>query len=286
MTPSDQHIKLRIVLYCALFGLLGFLLEVSPVGGVFGSSLGGPPVFTAFTWELQSLGFLAYLALAAAAAVGLHLAEKEPVPKEPEEKKQDGDAAQRQPSPFAPEMPEAPDVAERTYPRVRPETHQLRMMASALLGYSALKWMSLTLMGQRFGLDLGHLSRLFETGLIFTALGWLLLWQFLRWYAAERQWIRLQEELIGGDVARPVALAILIKPLLFAYAVLANPLLVAGTRGLLVILLYLSLSALAVILWHARPGQLTRTLSTLAGAGIVFFLITLALGIVEQRLSG
>jgi hypothetical protein len=269
---TDQERKLNIVLITTLWGLLGFVLECGPVGGVFGLALSGPPVTAGFTVELQSFGFLAYLALAAAVTLGLHLGEAEPTLREPtpDELRRD---------------PEAGPVADRTFPRVRPELHQLRIMATALLGFTALKLVSLAWMSARFEdiIGIGGITRLFEFGLVYIALGWFLFWQFAREYAASRQWARMVNELMGGTVSKAVAVVALVKPLWYIVAGLRDPRLLAGTVGILTLALHLSLVLIAVVLWTARPTTLRRTLYGLEASGGVVLVLTVLLAIVEQQ---
>ncbi len=275
MTPTVQERKLYIILFTALFGLFGFLLECGPVGGAFGLALGGPTVFTGLSVELQSFGFLAYLALAVAVTLGLHLGETEPTLREPtkEEQRQE---------------PDVELVVDRTYPRVRPELHQLRIMGAALLGFAALKLLSLLWLNARFEnlLGIAGFTRLFEFGLVYIALGWFLTWQFLRDAAAQYRWVRIQEELMGGNTSKAVAAIVLLKPLWFVIIALRDPRLLAGTVGGLTLLLHLGLIAFAVVLWTHRPAALRRTLVGLATCGVGMLLLTLILAFTERALTG
>ncbi|HOF89800.1 MAG TPA: hypothetical protein PLZ36_17110, partial [Armatimonadota bacterium] len=226
MKQTDATRKYRIVLIVGALSLIGFVLEVGPLGGVFSLANSGPPVASALTLELAALGFLAYLALAASAAVGLHLGEEEPKPKEKD------DAERRPPEPVigTVEMPHKPEGAAEGV-RVRPDLHQLRMFFTALAGYSLLKGISLSLMlgaAAPYGIGLAALLRAFSFGLTVIAIGWFLLWQFLRWYAQEQRWVRLQDELVGGDVFRAVAAVLLLKPAIFLYGLLAGAVPVSG----------------------------------------------------------
>lgn len=269
MKPTDQTAKLHCVLIAAALGLVGFLLEVGPVGGVFSLTASGLPIFTGLTLELLTLGFLAYLALAASTAVGLHLSEEEPTPKEGPREPTEATAGA------------GPAVGERV--AVRPELHQMRMYFTALGGYAILKGMNVLLLS-RYGLTTGQLTRLFEFGFIFTALGWFVLWQFLRWYAQRRRWVRLQAELIGGDVTQLVAVAVLVKPLVFFFTTARNGL-APGLLTVLAVLLHLSIVATALLLWSARPLTLRRTLISLGVVGVAVLFLTLALAIAERLLA-
>ena len=75
-------------LWIGVATLIGFVLEIGPVAGIF-------PVVVALSLELPTLGFLPYLALAASAAVGLHLSEEEPTPKEKKPEAPGGDVPRR-----------------------------------------------------------------------------------------------------------------------------------------------------------------------------------------------
>lgn len=263
------------------FALIGFFLEIGPIGGAFSLVLGSIPVATALTLELSSLGFLAYLALAASAAVGLHLGETEPKPK-----KQAGEDEEA-PAPERIELgTEGDAVGERV--RVRPELHQMRMFFTALGGYAALKGISLLFMApaaQEFGIGPGVLSKAFSFGFFFVAFGWYLLWQFLRWYAQEKEWVRLQDELVGGDVSRAVAVVILLKPLMFLVNLALQRIEWSLLLSPLALLLQATLIAGAVLLWFARPATLRRTLYGLAITGGVAIFLTLALAVLETRVG-
>lgn len=271
MKPTDQTVKLRLVLLTAALGMLGFILEIGPVGGVFALINKGLRITTALSYELQALGFLAYLALAASAFVGLHPTEDEPTPKE----KPPGEPALKSAN-------ESEVAGEQV--RVRPDLHQMRMIFSALGGYALLKAVSLTLM-TRFGLHAAQQLQLFNFGFFFTALGWLLLWQFLRWYAQRRRWIRLQAELVGADVNKVVAVIIMLKPLIF----LVNLVRGEGSNGLVTftsLLIYLAVAGIAVLVWLARPLTLRRTLIGISLCGGVILLLTIVLAVLELYVTG
>jgi len=113
------------------------------------------------------------------------------------------------------------------------------------------------------------------------ALGWFVLWQFLRWYAQRRKWVRLQEELVGGNVTRVVALVILIKP------VINILLLVKDSHTLSPLLITEVLPNLAVmvgawLLWSARPVTMRRTIVGLLTTGGVIVLLTIARSFIER----
>lgn len=272
MEQSDQTRKMRIVLITGLFALVGFVLELGPVGGAFSLQLGGLPIFNALSLELVGLGFLAYLALAAAAAVGLHLGEEEPKPKEGQP-----------PEEAAPSMVNPREGAAEGV-RVRPELHQLRMLFTALVWYGVLKAVSLAIINGYLPSP-GVAFTAFSFGLLFTAAGWLLLWQFLRWYAMEKRWIRLQDELIGGDVSRAIAILILIKPAAFAYGLAMRQLTWDSRLSPFTLALELLLVAAAVVLWGSRPATLRRTLTALAVIAVALTLVTLVLAFMERQVA-
>lgn len=264
-------IKRRIVLLTAALSLVGFFLEVGPLGA-FSLANKTLPVFSALWLEIRTFGFVAYLALAASAAVGLHMSETEPTPKKEEESvalptklSGDGDA-----------------VGERV--RVRPELHQTRMLLTALGGYVLLKGLSIFLMGLDGQVSPVVLAHAFQFGLIFVGLGWFVLWQFLRWVALQHRWIRLQDELIGGNVLPIIALFYAIAPLSnIIVAGLHEEL--SGSIGLMVILLNFAVFAAALILWRARPYRLRRTVTGLAIDGGIIVLLTLVLGFIERTFA-
>ncbi len=261
--PSDQISKLRLVYITALLSLLGFVLEIGPVAGVF------PQVLAALMLELPTLGFLPYLALAASAAVGLHLGEDEPKPKEP-------------PKPEQPaiQAPEGEMAGERV--RVRPDLHQLRMLFTAMGGFVLLKALNLAMMWPHAGGQY-NLVLAFEFGFLFTTLGWFVMWQFLRWYAQRRKWVRLQQELVGGDVTRVIAVVILIKPIIyFIYTFGIQRLLPNRPQVILDILLYLAVVAGAVVLWNARPLSFRRTLIGLFIVGALIVVLTVLRALLER----
>lgn len=277
MNQSDQTLKIRIILLAAAFSLLGFVLEIGPVGGVFSLSNSGPTVAAAFTLELMAGGFLAYLALAASAAVGLHPSEEEPTPKK------------EQP---AGEKPQAVSTSEQPQEnvreRVRPELHQLRMLFTAMGGYVVIKGISLALMTifAHPNLTSGQYIRLFQFGFVFIALSWFVLWQFLRWFAQEKRWIRLQDELVGADVTRIIAVVILFRPFIFLVTALTRGTLLFTAMGMTTLLIHLSLVAIAIILWFARPTTLRRTLVALGTTGGIVVLLTIVLAIIERGITG
>ena len=183
MTLSDQQVKLRLVLLVTAFALVGFVLEIGPVGGVFSLVNKHLRIFEALSIELQTFGFLAYLALPASALVGLHPMEEEPTPKEPPP----GEASLH---------PAGKGEAAREQVRVRPEWHQMRMIFIALGGYTLLKGCSLIFLSH-FNLNPAERLHLFNFGFFYVALAWLVMWQFLRWYAHRRHWVRLQADWWG-----------------------------------------------------------------------------------------
>ncbi len=282
MEQTDATRKYRIVLIVGAMALIGFFLEVGPLGGAFSLANSGLPVSNALTIELAALGFLAYLALAASAAVGLHLGEEEPTPKEKEK-------PEESPAPPEPiigkiEMPPEPNGAAEGI-RVRPELHQMRMFFTALGGYSLLKGISLSLMlgpAAQYGVGLAPLLQAFSFGLLVTAIGWFLLWQFLRWYAIEKRWVRLQDELVGGDVFRAIAVVLLLKPVLFAYGLVTGAVPVTGVLLALTGVLYLAPVVAAYLLWTSSPKTYRGTLRGLAITGGLAALLTLALALVER----
>jgi hypothetical protein len=271
MNRTQQQVKGRIVTVTAALALVGFFLEITPVGGAFALALTGVAL------EVPGLGFLAYLSLAAAAAVGIHLGATEPTPKDP-------------PAPETPPLPQGGDgeaVGEQV--RVRPELHQMHMLFTALGGYVLLKAFSLALMtpaAQRLGVTAADLSAAFAFGLYFVTVGAFLLWEFLRWIAHQQRWERLQAELIGGSVTWMVALVLLIKPILYIGTHLHAGELLTGPRSALVLLLHLTLVALAYVVWRARPQSLRATLIGLASLGGVIVLCTILLLLVERQLTG
>ncbi|OPZ83196.1 MAG: hypothetical protein BWY76_02387 [bacterium ADurb.Bin429] len=285
MEQTDATRKYRIVLIVGALALIGFFLEVGPLGGVFSLANSGPPVSSALALELAAFGFLAYLALAASAAVGLHLGEEEPKPK-PKEKDEE------RPAPPEPiigtvEMPPEPEGAAEGV-RVRPDLHQMRMFFTALAGYSLLKGISISLMlgaAAQYGIGLAALLRAFSFGLAFIAIGWFLLWQFLRWYATEKKWMRLQEELVGGDVFRAVAVVLLLKPAFFLYGLLTGAVPASGLLLLLTGLLYLTPIAAAWLLWVATQDTFRTTLRGLAITGVIAVTLTVILATVEQAVT-
>ena len=265
---NDQTAKLYLVLITGVLALIGYVLEVGPVNSVFPVTSIFPTVALGLSLTLPALGFLPYLALAASAAVGLHLAEEEPTPKEEK--------------PEVPEVkptPEGEMVGERV--RVRPELHQLRMVFTALGGYALLKGISVALMWQPAQAVNINLLSAFRFGFFFIALGWLVMWQFLRWYAQRRKWIRLQEELVGGNVTRVVAPIILIQPVLY-FAGLLFQRMVIVPQVLIAILLHLTLVAAAALLWYARPLTLHRTVLGLLLTGGAVIILTALQAIVQR----
>jgi hypothetical protein len=270
MTPSDQTLKARLVGVTALFGLLGFVLEIGPVGGAFSLVNRGAPVATALALEMATLGFLAYLALAGSAAVGLHLSEKEPTPKEEE-----------RPEPQSMRAGDGDLVG--TQVRVRPEWHQFRMVVTALGGYAVLKGISsyfMWLLAPQYGVDRQVVLQAYQFGFSYIAVSWLVLWQFLRWYALKHRWVRLQAELIGGNVAQVIAVVILINPLIF-FVRLAGQFSLNPTT-LLAVLLHLTVVVAAVLLWTARPFTLRRSVIALLATGGVALVLTVMLAALER----
>lgn len=277
MMVTDQTVKLRIVFLTGAFALIGFFLEIGPVGGVFSLANSGISVLNALTLELATFGFLAYLALAASAVIGLHLSEEEPTPKE------------EKPTEPLQATSEGGAAPEEARVRVRPELHQLRMLFTALGGFALLKGINLALMWPTavdYGMTTGTLVRVFEFGFIYVALGWFILWQFLRWYALRKKWIRLQEELVGVDVSRVIAVAILVKPVIFFAGFLLRGPNVGITLWTMAALLHLTLIAVAILLWKARPFTLRRTLIGLGIIGGVIILLTAILAVIERGAVG
>lgn len=269
--PSDQTLKLSIVLATGVLALTGFFLEVGPVGGAFQLALLG------FQIELPALGFLAYLALAASAVVGLHISEKEPVAKEEEAE--------------APTAKPGQGEAARERVRVRPELHQLRMFITALGGFVLLKSLSIALMWQtslaRSPVTLSQLIQAFQFGFFFTALGWFVLWQFLRWYAERRRWERLQRELVGANVTRIIAVVVLIKPLVYFISFALNSLPPASMeQRSLALLLHLAVVFGAVVLWAARPRRLRQAVIGLFITEAIIIALTVYLAVAELRIVG
>lgn len=269
---TDQQKKWRLVFWATGFAVIGFVLEVGPLGGIYSLLNSGPPVFTSLLAELAALGFLAYLSLPAAALIGLHINEDEVTPKEgsAEEGKfsasQDGDG-----------------VIQKV--RVRPELHQLRMLATAIIGYSLFKITSLLLLYrgvESYGLSPISLVQLFNFGFGFVALGWFALWQFLRWYAQKQQWTRIQDELIGADMSRILAVLISLRPLVYLISVITHGSLLYSVASYLTLGMVLTVLAASVILWFARPYTLKRTIVGLASCGVLLVLLTVWLGIVEH----
>jgi len=272
MTPSDQTLKWQLVLLTAAFALVGFVLELGPVGGVFSLINGGRPIADGASIELQALGFLAYLALAASAIVGLHPNEDEPTPKEP--------------PPGEPALKSANEnetAGEQV--RVRPELQQMRMIFTALGGYTLLKVISLMLM-THLGLNPAARLPLFNFGFFYTALGWLVLWQFLRWYAQRRRWVRLQAELVGADITPIVGVVIILEPLFFLISLASGRLHGSGTLLLLTGLLQLTILIAAAFLWFARPLTLKRTVTSLLICGGVIVVLTVMMAIIERSITG
>lgn len=282
MTLTDKTVKWRIVLLTAAFALIGFVLEIGPVAGIFSLVNNGPAISAALTMELTALGFLAYLALAASAIIGLHISENEPLQQEQHEAAH----GERPPSPMA---GKGVPAREQTQVRARPELHQLRMLFTALGGYAVLKWISLLLMGpaaQRNGLSQGALLHLFQFGFMFVALGWFVLWQFLRWYAQQRKWIRLQNELLGVDVTRILAIIILFQPVMFLITSATRGTLLVGALGVVTLLLEATVVALAVILFLARPSRLRRTLIGIGVTGGIIVVLTVIMAFAERTITG
>jgi len=267
MKLPDQTVKFRLVLLTAAFALVGFVLELGPVGRIFSLINKHERIIDALTIELSVFGFLAYLALAASAFVGLHMTEDEPTPKEP--------------LPGEPSLKTAGkgEVAGEQI-RVRPELHQMRMIVIALGGYALFKCLSISLMEQ-YGIDISRRLMLFKFGCVYVALGWLVMWQFLRWYAQRRRWVRLQAELVGADITRVVAIMLLLAPSLFAIELVHGTI---NTNLLLLLptlLIYLVIMAASFLLWHARPLTLRRTVIGLLICGVLIVLLTGTLGVLE-----
>ncbi len=266
MESMDRQRKLQLVLITAAFSLVGFLLEVGPVSGVFTSPALG------LSLELPALGFFAYFALAASAAVGLHLGEDEPIVRKPEEEE------------ATPSTREA--VRERV--RVRPEMHQLRMFFTALGGYTVLKAISLLALAPAaslYNIGANDLMRVFIFGFAFVALSWFVLWQLLRWYAESRGWTRLRDELIGGSVTPMIAVVLALKPLIFFVNSLRQHQLFTGPRSTLIIVLHLLVLILAVLLWRVRPATLRSTTIGLLATGGAIAVMTVLLAIVDHLQS-
>lgn len=264
MMSSDQIRKLQLVLITAALSLVGFFLEIGPLGGAF------VLVTSGLTVELPTLAFLPYLALAASAAIGLHLSEDEPVPKEP--------------PPTASDQPVVSQTeTAQPYTRVKPELQQLRMLFTALGGYAVLKSLSLALMTP-YHLGADQLVKAFEFGFIYVALGWFLLWQFLRWYAEQHRWVRLQHELVGGEVSRILAVVMLVKPLSFLITATLQH--TPDPLPLFSLLLNMAIVIAAILLWYARPYTLRRTIIGLSTTGGAIIILTLARAFFERRLLG
>jgi len=272
MKSTDQIIKWRLVLLTAVFSLLGFVLELGPVCGVFSLVSQGRPIFTGLTMELTSLGFLGYLALAAAAAVGLRASEEEPISKK---------VKMPDPSGSLPTLGNGDSVQMRE--RVRPELHQLRMLLTGLGGYVILKGCSLVLMwplALRAGLTVGMLIRLFQFGFLYVALGWFAIWQYLRWFAQRRKWLRLQDELVGADVSTFLALIILMRPIVYG-VLLPTHGLSLHLQPILALLLQLAIAGFAVIIFLSRPYLLRWTRIALSVNASIMLALTIALAIAE-----
>lgn len=270
--PTDQQKKWRLVFWATGFAFIGFVLEIGPLGGIYSLLNSGPPVLTALLDELAALGFLAYLSLPAAALIGLHISEDEVTPKE------DGDEQEQFSS-----SQDGEGVIEKV--RVRPELHQLRMLATAIIGYSLFKIISLMLLFrvvEPYGLSSISLVQLFNFGFGFVALGWLALLQFLRWYAQKQKWTRIRDELIGVDISRILAVLILLRPLGYLISVINHGRLLYGATSYLTLALVLTVFAASVILWFARPYTLQRTIIGLASCGVLLVILTVVLGVVEH----
>ncbi|MHB0937593.1 MAG: hypothetical protein ACYDCO_18895 [Armatimonadota bacterium] len=265
--PTDQLAKTHLVLITAVLALVGFVLEIGPVAGVF------PFILVGLALELSTLGFLPYLALAASAAVGLHLSEEEPTARE-----------KKPETPEAPQpTPEGEMVGQRV--RVRPDLHQMRMIFTAIGGYAVLKGLNLALMwplAPNYNISQAQLINAFEFGFVYVALGWLVMWQFLRWYAQRRKWVRLQEELVGGNVTQVVALFILIKPLINIGTVILQRI-TPNPQLVIAILLNLAVIAGAWLLWTARPVTMRRTVVGLLTVSGVIILLTVIRAVLEPR---
>lgn len=266
MTPTDQTIKVRLVALVAAFGLAGFFLEIGPVAGAF------PQVAIGLRLELSSFGFLAYLALAAAAVVTLRLSETEPTPKVEQ--------------PSSPPLPATSEGGEvREYARVRPDLQQLRSLLTALGGFTVLKGISLVFLWQAALQSNSYPARALQFGLAYVGLGWFILIQFLRWYARRRRWIRLHDELMGVDISRVVAVVIMLKPLFFLAVAIYAGLRPAGLLYQVApVLLHLGLATAAVLLWLARPLALRRTVVGLAFVGGGIVLLTVVQAVLERVL--
>ena len=271
MKPTDQQQKWRVVLLVMAFAVIGFVLEIGPVGGVFSLVNNGPPIFTALQLELAAFGLLAYFSLPAAAVIGLHVQEEEPTDKKRQEA--EGDIKSE----------DGGGIIEKV--RVRPELHQLRMLVTALCGYALFKVISLVLLAnmvEPYGLSAGKLAQLFHFGFGYIALGWFALWQFLRWHAQRQGWIRLQDELIGGDLSRFLAFLLLLTPLVFMVTAGVKGTIFQGPFALLTLLIHLTVAAAAVILWFTRPYTLRKTIIGLLGCGVLMIMLTIVLAVVEQ----
>ncbi|HEY3417138.1 MAG TPA: hypothetical protein VGM23_09670, partial [Armatimonadota bacterium] len=203
----------------------------------------------------------------------LHFFETEPRPKEPP----------KEPGKVTP-SPTGGAVGEHT--AVRPELHQFRMFLTALGGYLILKGLSFAFMwpyaSQRFGVEPGTLLEAFRFGFFFVALSWFILWQFLRWIAIRQRWIRLQQELVGGDVARMIAVLVLVVPIYYLIRTVIHGQLGAGPQNTLALLLHLTLVAVAYFLWTAWPVNLRRTIIGLLSTGGVIVVLSIILVMVER----
>jgi hypothetical protein len=264
---DDRIIKLRLVWVAAFLGLAGFVLEIGPVGGVF------PRVSDALALQLPTLGFLAYLTLAASAAVGLHLGQREGGPPD------DPDEAPPVPTPAEGKT----DVPPARTP-VRPEVHQGLMIITALGGYVVLKGASLLAMWPSLGaanLTVGQLWHAFRFGFFFILLAWLLLWQGLRWVATARRWVRLQAELLGVDTHQVVALVVVAVPAIWLVRLCLGQVLLPNVPLALAAGLHASVLLAALALWLARPARLRRTLWALAALGVLALALTVAQAIYE-----
>lgn len=271
--PTDQQKKWKLVFWATGFAFVGFVLEIGPLGGIYSLLNSGPPVLTALLDELAALGFLAYLSLPAAALIGLHINEDEITPKKEGQDSEQLTASQG-----------GGGVMEKV--RVRPELHQLRMLATAIIGYSLFKIISLLLLYrsmETYGLSTVSMVQLFNFGFGFVALGWFALCQFLRWYAQRQQWTRIQDELLGVDVTRVLAVLIMLRPLGYLISTIARGSLLFGASSYLTLAQVLTLFTASVILWFARPYNLKRTIIGLATCGILLVLLTVVLIIFEHR---
>jgi hypothetical protein len=266
--PSDQVCKFRIILLTAGFSLFGFILEISPIGGAFFWAHEG------FAIELPAMGFLAYLALAAAAVVGLHPGEVEPTPKEP-------------PDSVKPKLTGKGDAVGE-HAQIRPELHQSKMFFTALVGYSLLKGASIAWMwhNTRIIVISENLWAGLQFGFFYIAIAWFILWQFLRWYAYQRKWIRLQAELVGGNVSHFIALLILLKVAVYLIHSAARDQFTFDVLGILSLLLHLLLVPIALLLWLARPATLRKTLFGLAINSSIIVILTIFLAIIEGKYAG